>query len=142
MSVILGRIFGRRADASKATQIVQQEDTVFRKHIVDHEIADEYYGHDHGDGHGENGHKHDKRLTDKQLSSTSLTTSPSFMLHLWSALPILLLAVGSGLTVMLVVVIAVLMNFFIIQMRVHTSKRYVASGIVSFIALCIYLVAR
>lgn len=129
MSFILGKIFSKRAKAGKDSQVaVGAEGSHIRKHIVDHEIVDRYYGHDHGDGHDEQQHH----------SAAKSTTSPSFMLHLWAVLPILLLEFSSGIIILLVL-LAVLINFFIIQMRVHTSKRYVASGIISFMALSVFL---
>lgn len=138
MSMLLSKLFTKRGGAVKAAQVAKG-DTVLRDHVVEHTVVDEFYGHDHSKGHSDDGHKHHKKNADEPLTSSSPTTLPSFALHLWSALPILLLAMGGGLTVTLIAVLAAFINFFIIQMRVHTSKRYVASGIVSLLALLVFL---
>jgi len=129
MSAVLGRLFARKEKALKASH----EGYGIRKHIVDHEIVDRYHGHDHGD----NNHEHDQSV-DEEMSVGTRFSEPSFRLNLWAVLPLLLLAFGGGV-VAFVAIMATAINLLIIQMKVPTSKRYIAAGVVSFMVLAVYL---
>ena len=127
MSAVLGRLFARREKALKTSH----EGHRIRKHIVDHEIVDRYHGHDHGDNN------HDQSV-DEEISVGTRFSEPSFRLNLWAVLPLLLLAFGGGI-VAFVTIMATAINLLIIQMKVPTSKRYVAAGVVSLMVLAVYL---
>ena len=119
MSSVLGTIFARRYKSAAAQE---SGDHKMQKHVVEHEIIDRYIGHDHGN--------------EEEKSYSDNSNSPSFMLHLWSTLPVLLVAYGSYK----IAIIATLLNFFLIQTWTSTANRYIISGFVSFVTLLIYLV--
>lgn len=121
MSSVLGTIFARRYK-SAVTQ--ESGGHKMQKNVTEHEIIDRYIGHAHGD-----------EGTNLQPDNSS---PPSFLLHLWSALPILLVAYGSYK----IAIITALLNFFLIQTWTSTTNRYIISGFVSFIALLIYFITR
>lgn len=149
MSAILGKIFARRGRALKIAQTTQDTgDAAFRKHAVDHEVIDRHHGHDHGESGDHDYIEHTDELKESSASVTegiqrTVFTAPSFMLNLWAVLPLLLLAFafGNG-TIIVLAIVTVVINFFIINMKVHDSKRYVAAGIISFMALVIYLMIK
>ncbi|HHL19883.1 MAG TPA: hypothetical protein ENJ33_09120 [Thiothrix sp.] len=128
MSAVLGRLFARKEKALNASRMPQDaEGNGIRKHIVDHEIVDRYYGHDHGD-------------SNEKINVRTRFSEPSFALNLWSVFPLLLLALG-GSVVAFVAIMATAINLLIIQMKVPIGKRYIATGIVSFMVLVVYMAA-
>ena len=122
MSSVLGTIFARRY---KSAALRESGGHKMQKHMVEHEVIDRYIGHEHGEENHEAPHANN-------------SNSPSFMLHLWSALPVLLVAYGSYK----IAIVATLLNFFLIQTWTSTTNRYIISGFVSFIAALIYLASR
>lgn len=135
MSAVLGRLFARKEKALNASRMPQDaEGNGIRKHIVDHEIVDRYHGHDHGDSHEEN------QSVDETINVRTRFSEPSFALNLWAVFPLLLLAFG-GSVVAFVAIMATAINLLIIQMKVPIGKRYIATGIVSFMVLAVYMAA-
>jgi hypothetical protein len=133
MSAVLGRLFARREKAFKESRMAQDaEGNEIRKHIVEHEVVDRYHEHDHGDSHEQN------QSIDDKISVGTRFSEPSFALNLWAVLPILLLALGEDV-ITFVAIMAAAINLLIIQMKVPISKRYVASGIVSFMVIAVYM---
>ncbi|HHL18891.1 MAG TPA: hypothetical protein ENJ33_04080 [Thiothrix sp.] len=66
---------------------------------------------------------------------------PSLLLHLWSVLPILLIAEGDvGLAS--IAILAALINFFLVQLNASTVVRYLSSGFVSAIPFLLYFLVR
>jgi cell division protein FtsW (lipid II flippase) len=71
----------------------------------------------------------------------SVTRQPSLLLHLWSVLPILLIAEGDiGLAS--IAILAALINFFLIQAKTKTVIRYLSSGFVGAIPFLLYFLVH
>ncbi len=71
----------------------------------------------------------------------SASKPPSLLLHLWSVLPILLIAEGDvGLAS--IAMLAALINFFLIQAKTKTVIRYVSAGFVGAIPFLLYFLVH
>ncbi len=71
----------------------------------------------------------------------SASKQPSLLLHLWSVLPILLIAEGDiGLAS--IAMLAALINFFLIQAKTKTVIRYMSSGFVGAIPFLLYFLVH
>jgi cell division protein FtsW (lipid II flippase) len=77
----------------------------------------------------------------REKNDFSPSKQPSVLLHLWSVLPVLLIAEGDvGLAS--IALLAALINFFLIQAKTKTVIRYMSSGVVSAIPFLLYFLVN
>lgn len=73
-----------------------------------------------------------------QSYSNPYHQAPDFPLYLWAALPILLIAFG-GTVAIILAVLGTVANFFLIHIYTRPINRYLLTGVVSLVALALYL---
>jgi cell division protein FtsW (lipid II flippase) len=81
------------------------------------------------------------RIVEQNDECEVLSKQPSLLLHLWSVLPILLVAEGDvGLAS--IALLVTLISFFLIQVETRTMIRYISSGLVGFIPFVLYFLTH
>jgi len=83
----------------------------------------------------------DERLPLDLENNFSPSNPPSLLLHLWSVLPVLLIATGDVGLASIALLVA-LINFFLIQVKTKTVIRYMSSGFVSSIPFLLYFLVN